>query len=248
MTTWTCPPGVTKVLVEGWGPGGSGAGSAFPSQTSGGGGGGAYGRSAGIPVTSGNSYLVQWTLGSTSTIFGDGAHLNIDRGGSGGLHNSGPGHGGNGGLASSSVADTKYDGGGGAWYGPLFPNRLPGGGGGGAGGRNGPGNDASLDAGGLGNDPAPYGEGGNGSAGSDSPPPGGPGNTPGGGGGAAGSSAGTTAAGGAGADGAIAIYDDTSGAGWAGVLAGTSPLLAAFGNVPPLPAPPVTARRAAFIM
>lgn len=232
MTTWLCPPGVTHVLVEGWGQGGAGISSIFPSQTGQGAGGGAYGRTAGVPVIPGNTYLVKWT--GPQTLFGDGSHLNVAAGGNGTIQSSGPGHGGNGGDVASTVADTKFGGGGGAWFGPSFPTNKPGGGGGSCAGRTGAGVDGNLQTGGAGPDGS---TGGNGGDAGDPPGVGQPGTGVGAGGGAAGSSAVTSVAGGAGTDGALLIYDDTSGDGWLGVLAGTSPVVGSFG-APPAPPPP----------
>src|SRR3954453_22862031 len=44
-TTWTCPVGVTSVVVEAWGAGGAGGGNTSSNDGGGGGGGGAYSKS-----------------------------------------------------------------------------------------------------------------------------------------------------------------------------------------------------------
>lgn len=246
MTTWLCPPGVTAVLVECWGGGGNGMSSAFPSQTSPGGGGGAYSRKAGIPVTPGNSYAVQWAKGGlcffkdTTTVVADfGSNASFQN------HTSVTGQG----LASNCIGDTKYDGGGGFAFEPSYPTRIAGGGGGGGAGRAGAGTAAGGQTGAPASTDFGTGKGGDGSNGSDSPAAGGNATQTGCGGGAAGSSGGSVGAGGAGFDGAIRIWDDTSGHGWAGVIAGTSPGVGSFGSPPPdPPPPPVTRKSISFMM
>ncbi|HSL86759.1 MAG TPA: MBG domain-containing protein, partial [Bacteroidales bacterium] len=56
-TTWTVPPGVTSIIIEGWGGGGAGGGStstgsSFTARGGAGGGGGAYAKKT-LPVTPG---------------------------------------------------------------------------------------------------------------------------------------------------------------------------------------------------
>lgn len=64
-TTWTCPAGVTQIIIEAWGGGGAGGGATgFPSA-GGGGAGGAYVKNTTLSVTPGSSYNV--TVGATKT-------------------------------------------------------------------------------------------------------------------------------------------------------------------------------------
>jgi hypothetical protein len=236
---WTCPVGVTAVLVECWGSGGQGnIGQNFPN-TGAGGGAGAYARKAGIPVTAGNTYLVRVGANSSialnhNTLFINALTVNADFGQPGGFGSPGTG-----GKAASSTGDTKFDGGDGSYPGFIL---APGGGGGGGGGRTGAGANGSGSTGGLGNDANNGGDGGAVNS------PGHDGLSPGGGGGGGGAATGVQTAGGLGKDGALNIWDDTAGGGWVAVLAGTAPKLASFGNVPPDPIPPARPKQAAFFM
>ncbi len=54
--SWTCPPGVTSIMVETWGGGGAGGGGAANPSVGGGGGGGAYTLTGSVAVTSGTTY------------------------------------------------------------------------------------------------------------------------------------------------------------------------------------------------
>lgn len=125
-TSWTCPAGVTSVTVECWGGGGGGGGNTSNTECGGGGGGGgAYAKKT-VAVTPGNSYAYAIGQGGTGVAASDGnpggdtgwnSNEVMAKGGSGGgrsLFNGFTqvgGTGGDGGLASASVGDVKYDGG-----------------------------------------------------------------------------------------------------------------------------------------
>ena len=180
-STWTCPPGVTSVMVECWG---AGSVASAPGLGSGsGGGGGGYSRSL-VPVIPGNVYNVQWALGDnnppTQTGFDVTCAANTCIASSTGagiltaVGNQAMFGGGNGALGNFTDGDHTF----------------PSGGGGGSGGRSGNGFNAVGPApGGSG------GEGGSGGIGGTPGPPsvnpscgtnGTPGQNPGGGGGGSG--------------------------------------------------------------
>lgn len=116
-TTWTVPPGVTEITVEGWGGGGAGGGVVGRnSRTLGGsgGGGGAYAKSI-LPVTPGETLQISVGSGGAGVVGGNGNQggttsisgfedIFLAQGGSGGRVNndSGAPLGGQGGEASSS--------------------------------------------------------------------------------------------------------------------------------------------------
>lgn len=100
-TTWTVPPGVTSIIVEGWGGGGAGGGANsgfFGTRAGAGGGGGAYSKASlsvqpgdqiqldvgagGSPVSGGNG-------GNGTDTFIDSFPSFLAKGGSGGGGNSG---------------------------------------------------------------------------------------------------------------------------------------------------------------
>ena len=220
--TWTCPGGVTKVIVENWA---SGAGGFAPG---GGGGGGEYARKTRtvIPTT---VYTVLTGIGGSGPSSQAGADTDFDsgsvlaKGGQVGLF-----FGVTGGLGGTGgVGDVLFDGGDGSVFSPTIG---PGAGGGGSGGDSSAGNVGTQPAG------APAvtrgGAGGDGAAGLG---PASPGTTPGGGGGAVPFNTGSTANGN-GADGGCVIWDDTANLGWPGVT--VNPPLASFGSTPPPPPPP----------
>lgn len=134
--TWTCPPGVTSVIVECWG---AGATAFRPTNTTPpiSGGGGAYARSV-LAVVPGTTYPLYVGIGSLGlppangqTWFGPGPLILADCGGHrAAIQNINPG------LAANCIAQVAFDGGFGA-FSPNLPNR--GGGGGGGAGINGPG-------------------------------------------------------------------------------------------------------------
>lgn len=143
--TWTCPAGVTSVLVECWGAGGGG------STNVRGGGGGGYSASL-LSVTPGVGYSVTVGTGAAGADGGDSSFgtgpLVLAKGGLSGAN------GGTGGQASSGVGTTKFSGGTGSNN--LAANN--GGGGGCAGdladGANapGPGGPGGASSGGAGNE------------------------------------------------------------------------------------------------
>lgn len=94
--SWTCPAGVSTILVRAWGAGGSG-GNASAGYPGGGGGGGGY-EEVLVQVVSGTSYPIQvgsGKTGSTSTSFaslvvvGGGINGDIGRSGQSGSGGSG---------------------------------------------------------------------------------------------------------------------------------------------------------------
>jgi len=180
--TWTCPAGVTQVLVECWGPGGSGA--AGGSSTNGAGGGGGEYCSATVAVTPANVYNysigaggaavtgnnVNGNPGAATTWFtGDaGATVTAHPGGAGQARGSsgGGGAGGTGGGGAATVhrdggaggSAMPYSGGGGSSAGPgAAGNAGDGYGDGGAaptdGGKGGAGSGATGSNGGAGTQP-----------------------------------------------------------------------------------------------
>jgi len=120
--TWVCPSGVTSVDVECLA---GGSGGRRPSGGSGGrgGGGGAYSKKVGITVVPGNSYTVTVGAGGAENAFGsDSWFINTSTVLAKASVTVGVG-----GLASSSIGDTKYNGGSGGIPGM---DKLGGGGGG----------------------------------------------------------------------------------------------------------------------
>jgi uncharacterized repeat protein (TIGR01451 family) len=194
--TWSPPAGVTEVVVEVWGAGGS---TDDGNDSRGGAGGGAYARSI-LTVNPATTYDLQvgdgptqknrdgedsWFI-STSDVFAEGGKKGGDAGGAGG-------------LASNSIGDVTYSGGDG---GARSADKDYGGGGGGSARTNGDGNNGTpaVDGGPAGVGGAGTGDGGDGGAigvaGED-------GQAPGGGGGGTGSGVDDVSAGG---DGQVNIY------------------------------------------
>jgi hypothetical protein len=108
--------------IECWGGGGGGGGQNLSSDGGGGGGGGAYAIKNEYAITSGNSYTVSVGAGGSGGTGGSGTaggdsyfvstSIVMAKGGQPGVNSTGtPPSGGAGGLASSSVGDTKYNGG-----------------------------------------------------------------------------------------------------------------------------------------
>ena len=100
--SFVVPAGVTSITVQVWGAGGGGDNSTNY------GGGGAFAQST-FPVTSGNIYAITVGLGAGSGTGGDGGDSSfgsvvVAKGGKGGSI-------GNGGLASQSTGDIKFNGG-----------------------------------------------------------------------------------------------------------------------------------------
>ncbi|MCW3091614.1 MAG: hypothetical protein JWP81_2683 [Ferruginibacter sp.] len=188
-STYTVPPGVTKITVECWGGGGNGGSTGNNGTKTGGGGGGAYARKV-VTVTPSTAY--NFTVGGAAgdSWFGSTATVSAK----GGLSVVGAATtGAAGGSAASSVGDQTYSGGNG---GTIATNS---GGGGSSAGNSANGNNASGSTGGV----APVG-GGAGANGVSSGNNGGTGNTP-GGGGSGGSRQGVGGALGAGAAGQVKI-------------------------------------------
>jgi hypothetical protein len=135
--TWTCPPGITSVLVECWGGGGAGGGSSN-SDRGGGGGGGAYAASV-LTVVPGQSYTFTIGAGGVGgaggdTWFGTNTTVLAKGGAVGSSANStfyGAG-GGAGGQASASIGTLRFSGGNG---GGVAQYSTRGAGGGGSAGR-----------------------------------------------------------------------------------------------------------------
>jgi hypothetical protein len=215
---WVDPAGVTKVLVEEWGSGAGGYLGGF-----GGGGGAAYARTAGMPVTPGNTYNAATAIAGPANQPGDSSSFTAD----GGLvvtavggQASALGAGGLGGDAAACTGDVTRSGGNGE---PSGGGK--GGGGGGSAGDSSDGNQAIADAGGI-----PVNRGGGGGDGApNNVADGNPGLPPGGGGGSSIGGAGKL-----GGEGATVIWDDTDGSGWPKY--GTP--LATFGSPPPNPVRP----------
>ncbi len=123
-TTWTVPPGVTSIIVEGWGGGGAGGGSTnAPSgqgRGGGGGGGGAYAKKT-LTVTPGQVLDLRVGTGGIGAAGGNGGNGNdtfidglstqfLAKGGEGGTRNvSGvTPTGGTGGSVNSSRGDELF--------------------------------------------------------------------------------------------------------------------------------------------
>ena len=66
--TWTCPSNVISVQVECWGGGGAGGGAVKTNSNAfgGGGAGGGYAKTANVPVTPGNQYVITVGVGGIS--------------------------------------------------------------------------------------------------------------------------------------------------------------------------------------
>jgi len=146
---WVVPAGVSSIIVEVWGAGGSGGRASvfWGSSAAGGGGGGAYARKT-ISVTPGQSIdYVVGAGGSNSSTGGDSWFLATNqllaKGGSGVANNSAVA--GIGGQSSESVGDIRFSGGNGA---NAATNQGGGGGGGGSAGPDSNGNSASNRIGG----------------------------------------------------------------------------------------------------
>ena len=130
--TWTCPPGVTSIVVKTWGSGGGGGGGATVAQANGGGGGGgAYAQST-LTVVPGTIYFLTVAAGGTAgaAAGGNGGNGNLSyfgntasglpagaavvaAGGTGGIGTTSTalGTGGAGGLVASSTGTIKFAGG-----------------------------------------------------------------------------------------------------------------------------------------
>jgi hypothetical protein len=201
---WVAPTGITSIKVELWGGGGAGGGGDDSTAGGGGGGGGAYSIDNVLTVVPGVSYA--YTVGaagaSTTAAGGAGATTTfattsvIASGGLGGSSYAvGTSKGARGGWASTSVGDTKYNGGTGA-----TGTASVGGGGGAAAGTSTAGASTVNGTGAVGT--AGGGSGGDGGASHDN---GLAGVQPGGGGGGAGHKSGGAETGGGGANGKIVI-------------------------------------------
>jgi hypothetical protein len=150
--TWTCPPGVTTIMVEAWGAGGAGrTGSGTKGYTGAGGGGGAYAKLNSVTVIPGKPYTLtiggispRDTPGASSTATFETKTITAAGGGIGadsGTNSAG----GIGGKESDSSGNLIYPGGnGGNSYGYTTNSGGGSGGGGGSGaGSTGPGNNGS---------------------------------------------------------------------------------------------------------
>ena len=186
-TTWTVPPGVTSIVVEGWGGGGGGGGSGafFGTGRGGGGGGGAYAKAT-ISVSPGqilNIIVGSGGIGGNNAIGENGGGSRVVRGGTELISANG----GIGGQRGSAVFNTVNGTGGNGGSGAGSTPGVNGGNGtnnfGGSGGGSGGGNGGSAQSSGNGNN----------------------GNSPGGGGGGSVSSGVTSNQGGAGGPGKIII-------------------------------------------
>jgi hypothetical protein len=136
--TWTCPPGVTSIIVKTWGAGGGGGGAfrtgtatAATGANSSGGGGGAYAQST-LTVVPGTVYKLTVGAGGaggantgangavgTNTFFGNSVAGNqagatvVAAGGSGGIgrNSAGQSNGSTGGSIASSIGTIRFAGG-----------------------------------------------------------------------------------------------------------------------------------------
>jgi hypothetical protein len=136
--TWTCPPGVTSIVVKTWGAGGGGGGAfrtgtatAATGANSSGGGGGAYAQST-LTVVPGTVYKLTVGAGGaggantgangavgTNTFFGNSGAGNqagatvVAAGGSGGIgrNSAGQSNGSTGGSIASSIGTIRFAGG-----------------------------------------------------------------------------------------------------------------------------------------
>ena len=137
--TWTAPDGVTSVIAECWGTGGSGGGGTSATAGGTGGGAGAYSKTNSVAVTPGAGYTVTIGLNGTNaagaaggaggdtSFTGDSSQKCLAKGGGGGAVSAGTA--GIGGAAASGTGDVKFSGGGG-----FKSVTTVGGGGGGSGG------------------------------------------------------------------------------------------------------------------
>ena len=142
--TWTAPAGVTSVTPEAWGTGGKGS-TRSTNGGGGGGGGGAYAKTNSVAVTPTSSYNVNVATAQDSWFSNTGVAptsttegVLAQRGGDVANNTT---TGGTKGLASSSIGDTKYDGGTG---GTSSGNGAGGGGGAGDAGNGGDGSNAAA--------------------------------------------------------------------------------------------------------
>lgn len=208
--TWTCPTGVTEVLVECWG---AGAGGSDDAMGGGGGGGGAYAVVTSQAVTPGEAYTYQvgagggQSTGGTASYFEDTPFATITCQAAPGDPPIGGANPGAGGLAAACTGDSAYSGGSGG----DASGATGGSGGGGSSaapsGVGANGSDPSGTSGGAGGT-APA-EGGNGGAGGNQSQAGSNGSSPGGGGGGSD----TVASGGSGGNGQVRLtYADQDGA------------------------------------
>lgn len=115
--TWTCPAGVTSVIVECWGGGGGGGTASGNPATGGGGAGGAYSKKT-ISVTPSTVYNINVGAGGTAAAVGGDSWFSssstvIAKGGAGGATATGNSTNGAGGTGSSAscIGDVVYAGG-----------------------------------------------------------------------------------------------------------------------------------------
>lgn len=202
-STWTCPTGVTSVLLEAWGGGGGGGGRNATARGAAGGGGGEYAAEAALAVTPGNIYTVtvgaagvqDGADGGDSTFAGDAVTVTAHGGPSASLNQTTASNGGTG-----STNSVHHNGGASGAGSTTAANSGGGGEGGGKTATGGAGTSANPGVGGSGTEGGDGGNGG-GSAGQ----PGVAGNAPGGAGGGGNSNSATLRAGGNGAAGRIQI-------------------------------------------
>jgi hypothetical protein len=150
--TWTCPTGVTSLIVELWGGGGTGGGARGTGCYAGGGAGGQYAIKSGIAVTPGQNYALVVAAAATASASAQvngndstwATNVVVAKGGAGGALSTTSGTTSAGGVGStaSGVGDTVYAGGSGA---TGVASTRSGGGGSGA-GSTGTGNNASASA------------------------------------------------------------------------------------------------------
>jgi len=127
-TTWVCPPGVTKLLVNAIGQGGKGADAVTNSRGGGGGGSGAWCRDLELTVVPGETYAIELSTTGASSIVGTGVNLQLDKGGDASGATPGAGGVGSGGASNGYAGGTA-----------VTAASGPGGGGGGIGGAGGSG-------------------------------------------------------------------------------------------------------------
>ncbi|MDD3685374.1 MAG: hypothetical protein PHE56_01280, partial [Bacteroidales bacterium] len=157
--TWTCPAGVTTVLVECWGGGGAGGGATGNPSAGGGGAGGSYSRKIVTVVPTTNyTVTVATAVGGTTgagatgnpSWFGDVSTIYAQGGQGGGLASSNSTNGTAGaGSTTLCIGDIVYAGGNGSDG--IFTSGTPCGAGGGGAGSDGVGGNASAGTGGTGN-------------------------------------------------------------------------------------------------
>lgn len=127
---WTCPTGITSVMVECWGGGGTGGSGSSTNGGGGGGGGGEYAAEAALSVTPGNMYTIvvgahsaNSTFNSTSVVAHAGSAGSGVTGGAGGTGSSNTTHhnGGAGGTGGAGVltVDSNTSAGSNTWTAPA---------------------------------------------------------------------------------------------------------------------------------